>query len=184
VGALVGRSASQVSRIERGLSDDVSVAQVVRIGSVVGLDVRVRAYPGGDATRDAGQNRLLERLRHRLHPRVSVRLEVPLPRPGDRRAWDAWLGGLIDDAGGIVDLPTEAETRITDLQAQVRRLTLKMRDGGEDAVLLVIADTPMNRRAIASAWASISGMFPVTPRKAMAALADGRYPGGSSLVFI
>ena len=184
VGALVGLSAAQISRIERALAPNVSVSQLVRIGAVLGLDVRVRAYPGGDAVRDAGQARVLQRLRLRVHPRVPFRLEVPLPIVGDLRAWDAWLGDLIDDDGRRRNLPTEAETRVVDAQATVRRLTLKMRVGGVDAVLVVVADTPMNRRAIAAAWPAIAPQFPVSARKALAALAEGRYPGGSSLIFI
>ena len=184
IGERVGLSASQISRVERGLAPRSSLTHLVQIGAVVGLDVRIRAYPAGDAVRDAGHLRVIERLRQRLHPRISVRLEVPLPIAGDRRAWDAWLGGLIDVAGRRNDLPAEVETRIVDAQAQLRRLTVKMRDSGVETVLLVIADTPANRRAVAAAWTSISAMFPVSARAAMAALADGRYPAGSCLVFI
>jgi transcriptional regulator with XRE-family HTH domain len=184
VGRLVGLSASQISRIERGLVRSVSVERLARIGSAVGLDVRIRAYPSGDPVRNAGHLRLIERLIDRIHPRVSIRLEVPLPIVGDRRAWDVWLAGLIDNDGRIRALPSEAETRIADAQAQFRRITLKMRDAEAEAVLVVIADTPSNRSAIASAGGAISGMFPVSSRKALAALAEGRYPGGSSLVFL
>ncbi len=74
-------------------------------------------------------------------------------------------------------MPAEVETRIHDAQAQVRRITLKMRDSGTDAVIVVVADTPLNRRAVAAAAPMLSGTFPVTARKALAALAEGRYPG-------
>ena len=184
VGRLAGVSASQVSRIERGLAPSASVEQLARIGAVVGLDVRLRAYPAGDAVRDAGHLRVIERLRGRLHANVTVRLEVPLPIVGDRRAWDVWLGKLVDTRGVHRDLPTEVESRVVDTQALVRRLTLKMRDAEVDVVLLVVADTPSNRHAVAAAWPSLAGMFPVSARTALGALADGRYPGGSSLVFL
>jgi transcriptional regulator with XRE-family HTH domain len=52
VGARIGRSPTRVMRIERGLVPEVSVRQLARIGAVVGLDVRTRAYPGGDPVRD------------------------------------------------------------------------------------------------------------------------------------
>lgn len=184
VGRLVGLSSSQISRIERGLVTSAPVEHLARIGSVVGLDVRIRAYPAGDAVRDAGHLRLIGRLRSRLHPGVSIRVEVPLPSAGDQRAWDAWLGRLSEPNGRLRELPAEAETRMVDTQAQIRRLTLKMRDAGIDTVLLVIADTPSNRRAVAAAWPSIAAMFPVSARRALAALAEARYPGGSSLVFL
>jgi hypothetical protein len=115
---------------------------------------------------------------------VTVRSEVPLPIVGDRRAWDVWLGKLVDTDGVHRELPGEIETRIVDTQALVRKLTLKMRDAGVEVVLLVVADTPSNRHAVAAAWPSMAAMFPVSTRMALAALAEGRYPGGSSLVFL
>ena len=184
VGAAVRLSASQISRIERGLAPRTSATQLARIGAVVGLDVRLRAYPGGDPTRDSGHLRVIDRLRARLHPGIRVRVEVPLPNAGDLRAWDIWLAGLVDSVGEQREMPAEVETRINDLQAQIRRLTLKMRDGGAEHVLLVVADTPANRSAVAAARSAISGMFPISQRKALLALAAGRYPEGSSLVFI
>ena len=156
---------------------------LARIGAVLGLDVRIRAYPGSDPLRDAGHVRVIERLRARLGPGVKLRLEVPLPLAGDLRAWDACLSGL-HGRDHQRDLPAEVETRIADAQAQIRRLTLKMRDAGVDHVLLVVADTPMNRRAVAAAGTAVSAMFPVSGRRALAALAAGRYPGGSSLIFV
>jgi hypothetical protein len=89
-----------------------------------------------------------------------------------------------DEEGRLRGMPAEVETRIHDAQAQVRRITLKMRDSGTDAVIVVVADTPLNRRAVAAAAPMLSGTFPVTARKALAALAEGRYPGGSCLLFI
>ena len=61
VSAACGISVSQLSRIERGRSPGVALEQLAVIGAVVGLDVRVRTYPGGDALRDAGQARLMNR---------------------------------------------------------------------------------------------------------------------------
>ncbi len=177
-------SGPQISRIERGLIRTCSIDKLARIGAVVGLDVRLRSYPGSDALRDAGQIRVIERLRTKVHASVSTRLEVPLPIMGDRRAWDMWLGNLLDELGRHRGMPAEVETRISDGQAQIRRLTLKMRDAEVDHVLLVVADTPINRRAVAAAWNVLGGMFPISARKALTALAAGRYPGGSSLIFI
>lgn len=179
-----GISGAQISRLERGLLPTVSITQLARVGAVVGLDVRVRTYPGSDALRDAGQLRVIERLRLRVHSGVRIRLEVPLPIVGDRRAWDVWLANLVDELGANRRMPAEVETRIGDAQAQMRRLTLKMRDGDVEHVLLVVADTPANRRAVSAAWNVLGGMFPVSARKALAALSAGRYPGGSSLIFI
>ena len=78
VAAAVGLSPSQVGRIERGVHQGVTVAQLARIGAVVGLDIRVRSYPGPAATRDGAQIRLMHAFRERLHPNLQMRLEVPV----------------------------------------------------------------------------------------------------------
>lgn len=123
VGRAVGLSGQQVSRIERGLVPDVSVAGICRLLAVVGLELSARAYPAGEPIRDRAHRALLGRFRQRLHRSLRWRTEVPLPIGGDLRAWDGHVSG----AGWHVGV--EAETRPTDLQALERRLALKLRDG-------------------------------------------------------
>src|SRR5215218_7976216 len=89
VGAACGISGSAAWRIEHGHTKAVDFRTLACLGSAVGLDVRLQVYPAGDPVRDAGQVRLLERLRRRIDPGLSWRTEVPLPISGDRRAWDA-----------------------------------------------------------------------------------------------
>ena len=177
-------SASQVSRVERALLASVSVDQLARLAAVVGLDVRVAAYPGDEPLRDAGHLALIDRFRRRLHPGTSFRTEVPLPIGGDRRAWDGYLSGLVDGRGGTPGLPVEFETRIDDYQAQTRRLWLKARDAGEADLLLVVADTRRNRAAIQAAGSAVAERFPISTRAVLAALAAGRHPGGSGLILL
>jgi hypothetical protein len=154
-----------------------SVVELAAIGATVGRDIRLHAYPAGDPIRDAGQQRLLDRLRARLHPSLAMPTEVPLPIGSDLRAWDAMIRG--------VDWrrPAEAETVLHDIQALERRLALKVRDGGVDGVILVIADTQRNRRALIAAPGSFSG-FDRNARGVLSALAAGRDPGGSSLILL
>lgn len=154
-----------------------SVVEIAAIGAAVGRDVRLHAYPAGDPIRDAGQQRLLDRLRARLHPSLTVQTEVGLPIAGDLRAWDAVILG----AGWR--RPAEAETVLDDIQALERRLSLKVRDGGVDGVILAIADTPRNRRALAAARGSCSS-FDRDARRVLSALAAGRDPGGFALVLL
>jgi transcriptional regulator with XRE-family HTH domain len=184
VGKHVGRSATQVMRIERGLVPNVSVRQMARIGGVVGLDVRLRAYPGPDPVRDIAQVRLLGRLEARLHDSLTFRTEVPLPIEGDQRAWDGWISGFVDPPGQRAGLPVDAETTLQDVQALLRRLALKIRDSGAENVLLVLAETRANRYALAHADRILTATFPVSPRRALAALAAGRHPGGSAVIFL
>jgi hypothetical protein len=181
VGRSVGMSYSQVGRIERAVLPSATLSQLARIGAVVGLDVRIRAYPGPVPLRDAGQVALLGRLRDRLGPNLTMRTEVPLPISGDLRAWDAVIAGFDPVAD---PLHTEAETRLYDAQGQLRRIGLKARDSGVEVTLLVLADTPRNRAAVRAAGSMIDDAYPVSPRIALAALGQGRHPGGSALVFV
>jgi hypothetical protein len=169
-------SRSTVARVLNG-QRRASVLELAEIGAAVGRDVRLHAYVAGDAIRDAGQQRLLDRFRARLHPRLIVRTEVPLPIEGDRRAWDAVVRGT-----GWTR-PVEAETVVDDIQALERRLALKVRDGGVDGLLLVIADTRPNRLALSMAGGAFAG-FDRNARRVLAALAGGHDPGGSSLLVL
>ncbi|HET8785338.1 MAG TPA: hypothetical protein VFM38_06865 [Candidatus Limnocylindrales bacterium] len=181
VGRAAGMSYSQVGRIERAALPNVTVVQLAKVGAVVGLDVRLRAYPGPVPLRDAGQIALLDRLRQRLAPTLTMRTEVPLQIAGDLRAWDAVIGGFEPLAE---PLHAEAETRLYDVQAQLRRIALKARDAGVEAILLVLADTPRNRGAVQAAGSILFDSYPVPSRGALRALRQGRHPGGSALVFV
>jgi transcriptional regulator with XRE-family HTH domain len=132
VARAIGMSRSRYSRIERGLVPTVSLVTAAEMLAVVGLDLSVRTYPSGEPIRDAAHAALLERLRRLLHGSLRWRTEVPLPDPRERRAWDAVVSGR--DAIGLWQMGVEAETRPRDLQALERRLALKERDGGVDAV--------------------------------------------------
>jgi len=123
LGATIGLPHSALSRIERGEAREVPYRTLVRVAGQLGMDIPLRAYPRGDPILDQAQLALLRRLRMRLAPGLGWRLEVTLDIPGDLRAWDAVV------IGRGWHLPVEAETRIRDLQALLRRLALKQRDG-------------------------------------------------------
>ncbi len=176
VGRTCRLSGSQVSRIEKGTVRQPSLEELICIADVVGLDLVIRTFPRGDPIRDAGQARLLERFRHRLHRALSFRSEVPLPIAGDLRAWDALVGGQ----GWQV--PVEAETVIDDGQALQRKLALKLRDGGFDHLILLVADTPRNRAALEAT--SLRDSYPLPGRSVLQALREGRDPGASGVVIL
>lgn len=178
VGQRIGRSHAQVSRIERGVVPEVSFQTLAVIASALGLDLPLRSFPSGDPLRDAGQLAVLARFRAAVSPRVRHRTEVPLGIPGDRRAWDEVM------LGRDWSMPVEAESRVRDTQALRRRLALKCRDARVDRVLLVVADTRHNRRAVRLAEADFREAFPLNGRRAMAALKRGDLPPASALVFL
>lgn len=177
--AASGASHPQLLRFERGELERLNVPDVGAWCSVVGLDLGLRAYPEGDPIRDRAQLALLERLRVRLHSSLRWRTEVPLPIEGDLRARDA-------DIRGRDSRPwrtrVEAETRISDGQALERRLALKLRDDPEGHLILLVADTRTNRRALAALGPGLRAMFPCSAREVLAALSAGREPPGSAIL--
>jgi transcriptional regulator with XRE-family HTH domain len=177
VAAATGASHQQLLRFERSAIDHLSIQDVGAWCATVGLDLVVRAFPAGDPIRDAGQQHLLDRLRPSVHASLRRNTEVMLPIPGDLRAWDL----LIEGPGWRIAV--EAETVLDDLQALERRLHRKQRDGGIDVVVLLVADTPRNRRALASAPASFAG-FTRDARATLRALRTGTRPDCSGIVFL
>src|SRR5690349_21122696 len=89
VAAAAGISRASMSRLERTQLERLPLPDLAAIAAVLGLDLRIGAWPAGDPLRDGVQVRLLEALRRRLHPSLGWRTEVPLPGAGERRAWDA-----------------------------------------------------------------------------------------------
>jgi transcriptional regulator with XRE-family HTH domain len=179
VAAAIRLSRSQYSRIERGLVPSVSVLTTTQMLAVVGLELSARAYPSGDPIRDAAHSALLDRLRRKLSRSLTWMTEVPLPHPGDRRAWDAVIAGR--DAVGAWRLGVEAETRPRDFQALERRVALKERDGGVEAVLLLLANTRHNR-AFVRDHSSLVTRFPVTSRRTLESLTTGARPEGNAVM--
>jgi transcriptional regulator with XRE-family HTH domain len=178
VGHASGLSHSTVSRIENAIMPNASVSELARIGAVVGLQVSLRAYPAGDALRDAGHTRLLARLRTIVSGSLSWQTEVPLPIPGDRRAWDVLIRGLTFRIG------VEAETRIVDAQAVARKVALKRRDGNVDHVLLVLAETRANRAHSGALLLALGDDYRMDSRAILEALRRGANPGGSGIVML
>ena len=146
--------------------------------AVVGLDLHVRAYPGGRPLRDSAHLELLQRLRTRLGPAVRWRTEVPLPLHGDQRAWDALLGVR------HVRVGVEAETRARDAQELPRRVALKQRDGGVEYVVLLLADSRHNRAFLRTCGEGFLAGFPVAGSVALARLAASADPGGSAIILL
>jgi transcriptional regulator with XRE-family HTH domain len=174
----LGWSHSKVSRIERDMYPDLGIVESHRLAAVVGLEASSRLFPGGDAMRDAGHAQLLERLRARIHPTLRWSVEVPLPIPGDRRAWDALIGGNGWRAG------VEAETGLRDAQALSRRLQLKRRDGAVDGIILLVPATKRTREFLKVAGPALKTHLPMDGRTILERLATGADPAASGIVML
>lgn len=171
-------SHAQLGRIERAEIEHLTIEQAALACAAVGLRLITRAVPDADPALDSGQLATFNRLRAELPPRTPVRTEVPLPLPGDRRAWDA----VISLEGG--DLPVEIEARLRDIQALNRRCALKRRDAGVSVMILVVADTDWNRRMLRLHREDLRASFPLDTRAVMRALRAGRTPEASGIVVL
>lgn len=176
--AALGISNAEVSRIERARSPNVPFVALTRLAAVVGLDLVAKLYPGAGPMRDKPQLGLLGDFRASLHPSLGWATEVPLPIPGDQRAWDGtvrgpnWLFGV------------EAETSPHDGQALIRRLQLKIRDGGVDGVLLLVRDTRTVREFVSETEKLRGSDLSVRTREVLARLRAGERPDGNAIVVV
>ena len=177
LGRAVRLSDEQVARICRGQSPNLSIVRAAQLLAVVGRDLWARAYPGGPPIRDAAHVALQARFADLLAPTLRVRREVPVvaerdesdsdPGHRDLRAWDL----VVEGVGWRIGV--EAETRLNDVQAVLRRVHLKQRDGSVDAVVLLVNRTAHNRRVLDVAGEALRPAFPGSPRTALARLRSG-----------
>jgi hypothetical protein len=164
--------------VEQGIVRGLELQHVLAHAAVVGLVPRIGLFPAGRAVRDAAQLKLLETFRSRIAATWRWGTEVPIPIPGDLRAWDALMSKTACRIG------VEAITKLGDVQAQSRAALLKGRDSGVDRVILLIRDTDANRRALAAAFDVLKGSFPRGTRETLRALAAGEDPGGNAIVIL
>jgi transcriptional regulator with XRE-family HTH domain len=174
--AQLGVTQAVVWRLEREGASDVSVVRLSEMASLLGLEVAVTLHPIGDPIRDRGQQALIGRFRALLSSGWQVTAEAPFPALGDARAWDL-----------LVRLPTqrvgvEAETRIRDVQALVRRLRGRESHGGADHVLLVLSDSAVNRRLVGELREALGKEYAATPRVLLGALRRGEPLAGSGVL--
>jgi hypothetical protein len=101
-----------------------------------------------------------------------------MPLAGDLRAVDVLL------RAGELTIAVEVITRLRDLQAQLRAATEKTRDVGAARLVLVVAATHANRRALAEARPALVGAFDLDARAVLAALHAGRDPGRDAVILL
>jgi transcriptional regulator with XRE-family HTH domain len=178
VASAVGMSNARISRVEHGLLEDLSIAELARHGAAVGLRLHARFYPAGGGLRDAAQIDLIRGLRARIGDRWSWTLEAPLSIAGDLRAFDALL------TNPEITIAVEAITRLRDAQAQLRAAALKQRDGSVPRLVILLRATHHNRQALASAADVLATTFPLGMRATLAALQAGTDPGDNGIVLL
>jgi hypothetical protein len=106
-----------------------------------------------------------------------MRREVPLPIPGDQRAWD----GRISDGRNTASI--EGESKLYDAQEITRRIELKVRDDPDaGAVILVVNRTAYNRRILAQHREAFRGRFPLDGAAIARELRRGRVPAVGGII--
>ena len=178
VAQAIGASASHVSRVELARVTYLTVPRLARHAAAVGLKPSVKLYPLGRRLLDKPQLELLARFRARLHASWSWRTEVPVPMPGDLRSGDCVI------AVPGCSILVEAYTRLSDWQAQTAAAGRKRRDLQVDRLVLLIAATHANRRALAEAAPIAAASFPMRTKATLAALANAHDPGADALVIL
>ncbi|HYI21874.1 MAG TPA: transcriptional regulator [Candidatus Limnocylindrales bacterium] len=173
-------SVSQLWRLEAGDVGAVTVTRLAEMASVLGHEISLGLHPIGDPIRDKGQQALAHRFDALLSEAWQSTSEVLLPLTGDRRAWDKLLRLVGNDYRVGVDL----ETRIRDIQELTRRTRLRERDGGVDAILIVLSDSSTNRRLVDELRVTLGRDYTTSPRSILAVLRGGRRLAGSGVVVI
>jgi transcriptional regulator with XRE-family HTH domain len=174
-----GMSPAQHGRIERGEIRRPTHDQLCRAARAVGLEGVLKVYPSGSPVRDLGQLAVLGRFEALLAPRLALSREVPLPIPGDQRAWD---GRII---GGDRPASVECEVHLHDTQALARRIGLKSRDDpGAGVVILVVARSAHNRRVLAEHREALRLQLPLDGAAIARELRAGRVPRAGGIIML
>jgi transcriptional regulator with XRE-family HTH domain len=172
-----GLPRSYVLRLERGRLPRLDIRRTALLFAMLGQRLSVKAYPVGRPLRDAGQQRLLDDLDRRLAPTWRRQRESVMLIPGDLRAWDERLDG-------VVSIGVDAETVLRDRQATERAMAAKQRDSGVTRMVLLVRGSRRNRAILRDELPSMRQMFPLTTREVLAALGAGRDPGANGIVVL
>ncbi len=175
----VGWSQGRYSRFERRVGlDEVSFVEAASVAALLGLELSAALHVDGQPIRDAGHQALIGRFLATVSAAWRVVREAPLPLPGDRRSWDL----LLRLPGQLVG--AEAETRIRDVQRLVRHVRERERDGGADAIVIVLSDSRANRLLVGQLREALGPGYATPPRQIWRALRTGQPLPGSGVVLV
>lgn len=176
-----GVARSTVERYEAGATE-IAIDIAAAVMAAVGLDLVLKAYPGGPVSlRDTGQMTLADQLRQLAAAYWMPRLEVLAGDHG--RAADVVLYG----AEEILHL--EIERHATDFQAQLRSARQKQevisaRSDRPVRLVLVIEDTRKNREALRLHAGLIASQLPADSRAVLRSVRLGRPLGSDGLLWL
>jgi transcriptional regulator with XRE-family HTH domain len=175
-------SQATVARLEAG-DPRLSVQLVGSVFAALGMDLSLKAFPAdGVPLRDSGQIALASTIQAAADPSWRVLTEAPVGN-GSSQAADVVL---LRPRHGI---HVEVETGLVDLQAQLRRGTVK-RDALQErlevelAFVLALGESERNRAAVLAAGLTIRAALPATPREAWAAIRRGHALTRDGLIWV
>jgi transcriptional regulator with XRE-family HTH domain len=177
VAAELGWHQSALNRLERFDFENVSTIRLVEIAAVLGFDVSIRLHRVGDPIHDRASQGLIGRFLRAVSANYRVTREALLPS-GGQRSWDV----LLRLATLLVGV--ELVTRVRDVQALVRLIRLRERDGGVDHVLLVLSDSAHNRAMLRQLIDALGPRFMTPPRQILDALRAGQPVPGSGVMLM
>ena len=169
-----GRRRRVTSRVGSKGATIIGAAELL---AVAGLGLSISIYPLGDPPRDRRHAELVMSLCSHVNAPLTWATEVPLPNAGDVRGWDVVIRGRANRTG------VEVVRVLNDVQGLSRRIALKRRDGGVNHLLVVIADTAPNRRALHD-WPTFLPDLPrLNTSDVLASLERGEHPGDGLVFF-
>lgn len=176
--AELGRSQAYLSLLEANRVPGVGLQAVCEMASLLGLEASLAFHPAGIPLRDKGHEALIGRLTRLLSAEWKITREAPFPNPGDPRSWDLLL------RRGHYLVGIEAETRIRDVQALVRRMRERARQGGADVIVIILSDSAHNRALVDQLRLALGDDFAASPRVLLRALRAGLPLRGSGVVVV
>ena len=178
--AQLGVTQASISMLEAGKVADVSMVRIAEIASILGLEPSLTLHRIGAPIRDKGHEALIARFRERLGHGWRIVREAEFPSEGDPRSWDL----LLRHPTMHYLIGVEAETRIRDLQALVRRTRERAHDGGADHLLIVLSDSATNRRLVQDLKDALGDEFQTPASSILAALSRVSQLPGSGIVLL
>ena len=94
----------------------------------------------------------------------------------------AGRGICSENSGQLVGV--EAETRVRDIQAFVRRVRGRQLEGGTDTIVIVLAESAHNRRVLPQLLEALGPRYSTSARVLLKALREGKPLAGSGVVLI
>jgi transcriptional regulator with XRE-family HTH domain len=177
----LGYSQARLWRLETERVDP-TVVDFSEMASLLGMELSLGLHPIGDPIRDKGQQALGRRFDAIPAAVWQITAETLLPNPGDQRSWDRLLRLTTSSVRHLVG--ADLETRIRDIQALVRRTRMRERDGGVDAILIVLSDSATNRALVGQLRGALGADYRTSPRRILAALRHGTQLPGSGVILV